>query len=615
MERIKQLIFKFGLSMSLVGCASSGQQFFDSAMNDHNRAPASIGVPDAFDQKDVVAIDPMHNQAEADFLFLKSEIESGAGHSSETLELLKSALVYDPNSATLMQKLAIEYYKNSKLSESLEWAQKAREKSPERRDLSLLVAGLFTNAKEYVKAADIYKHLIKKDHGDTESMLYLGAVYTEQKNYPQAIRTFKALTQFPDYSSKYLAHYYLARVYFEQGRSSSALVQAELKKSIALKPDFFDAVSMLGHLIEKEQGVAKAYKFYEQQQAKNGPNVKLAELLAQYYISKNNFDKAYEQLEILDESSEDLMQVKLKMALILIDKKFYDKAISKLQEILVLAPESDKVRFYLAAVNEEKKDFQTAIGHYLKIEPTSSYFEDARQHAAYLSKVGGDLDRAVMVLKDGIAKKAVTPNSYFLLSQLFEDKKEMNHALETLVSAEEKFPENSQVFYYLGTLQDKMNLKAQMVESMKKVIQIEPDHAQALNFLAYTWAEKGEQLDLAEDYARKASMKEKEDAFIMDTLGWVLFKRGDYKEAINVLEKAHDMQPQVSIIMEHLGDVYTKLNKNSKARSLFIKAVETEADVERKKEISGKISLVEDKIKSVRAPAAVGLDSDISESP
>jgi Tfp pilus assembly protein PilF len=184
-----------------------------------------------------------------------------------------------------------------------------------------------------------------------------------------------------------------------------------------------------------------------------------------------------------------------------------------------------------------------------------------------------------------------------------------------LVSAEEKFPENSQVFYYLGTLQDKMNLKAQMVESMKKVIQIEPDHAQALNFLAYTWAEKGEQLDLAEDYARKASMKEKEDAFIMDTLGWVLFKRGDYKEAINVLEKAHDMQPQVSIIMEHLGDVYTKLNKNSKARSLFIKAVETEADVERKKEISGKISLVEDKIKSVRAPAAVGLDSDISESP
>ena len=333
MTRFKTFLFKITLSMSLFGCATSSDQIFDSAMNDKNRAPASIGVPDSFDQG-VTTIDPMHNQAEADTLFLKSEMESSAGRNAEAIELLKSALIYDPEAATLMQRLAVEYYKNGKITDAMYWAEKAKDLSPDRRDLNLLVAGLYTSTKNYTKAEELYKRLIVKDDEDSESMLYLGAVYTEQKNYIKAIGVFKNLIQQSGYPSRYLAHYYLARVYMEQNKSNTQKAKAELKKSMSLKRDFFEAANMLGHIIEKEEGVTKAYSFYAEYQRKQGPNLKLAEMLSQYYITKNEFDKAYEQLEILDEANEDLLQVKLKMALILIEKKFYDKAVAKLQEIL-----------------------------------------------------------------------------------------------------------------------------------------------------------------------------------------------------------------------------------------------------------------------------------------
>lgn len=614
MIRIILFLFKIILAMSLFGCASSSYQFFDSAMNDKNRVPASLGIPNSYDQ-DVTTIDPMHNQAEADFLFLKSEMESSAGRNSETIELLRSALIYDPESATLMQRLAVEYYKTAKISDAMYWAEKAKAQSPDRRDLNLLVAGLYTTTKNFTKAEELYKRLIKKDDEDAEAMLYLGAVYTEQKKYTKAIGIFKSLSQDSAYSSKYLAHYYLARVYSEQSKSNNKKIKEELKKSVSLRPDFFEAVNMLGHLIEKEEGLAKAFSFYADHQRKYGPNLKLAEMLSQYYISRNEFDKAYEQLQILDESNEDMIQVKLKMALILIEKKIYDKAIVKLKEILETTPESDKVRFYLAAVLEEKREFNNAFEEYVKIERASSYFEEARLHAAFLAKLMGNSDKAISVLKESIDKKVENPQSYFLMSQLFEDKKDFKSALGTLKNAETKFSKNPQVYYYLGTLQDKMNLKDDMMKNMKKVIELEPEHAQALNYLAYSWAESGSELELAELYARKAVEKEKEDAFILDTLGWVLFKKGKFKDAAEVLEKAHVMQPQASIISEHLGDIYIKLNLHGKARMLFIKAVEAEADLERKKEIKSKLSQIEDSLKSLRVPSSIDSGLNAGEPP
>lgn len=597
------------------GCATDGSRFFDSAMNDHNRAPTSLAIPENFDNEKVPTVDAVHGQIEADFLFLKSDLEAQAGKSSESIELLKSALVYDPNAPTLMQKLAIEYYKRGQTRDAVYWAEKARLKAPERRDLALLVAGLYTSTKQYVKAEQEYLTLLTKDDDDAEAALYLGAVYSEMKNYKKAIQKFSQLTHQPQYASKQLAHYYLARVYLEEGaKGASKKAQEELQKSLKVKPEYFESIALLGQLLQKEGGGEKAIQFYVAHQKKFGPIAKLAEILSQYYIEKNKYDLAFDQLEILDNYSDDSIQVKLKMALILIDRKDYDPAVTKLKEILALAPESDKVRFYLAAVYEEKKLLQNAYDEYAKIENGSSYFGEARLHAAYLAKLMGKSELALKVLEESISPKTDNPQPYFLMAQLHEDKRNLTKALETLNLAESKFPKNPQVIFYKGTIQDKMNLKDDMVKSMKKVLEYDTEHAQAMNYLAYSWAEMSVELELAEKYARFAVKKEKDDAFIMDTLGWVLFKKGQYKESAEVLEKAHALQPTVVIIAEHLGDVYSKAEKYEKAWSYFLKAFKNEQDPSKRKDIEQKMSLIEANVKN-RKPASTDAEMNTADTP
>jgi tetratricopeptide (TPR) repeat protein len=600
--------------LGLLGCASQGSRFFDSAMNDHNRAPSSFQMPRTFDGETPV-IDNMHNQSEADFLFLKADMDSLQGRPVESIENLKSALVYDPQSSTLMQRLSIEYYRKGQMHDSLYWAEKANVLAS-RRDLSLLLAGLYSTTKSYDKSLDIYQALLKKDKTDFEVRLYLGAVYSEQKNYKKAIEEFSVVAKQKN-ASTHLAHYYLARTYLEQNEKlNTTKAQLELKKSIDAKPDFYEAVAMLGQIIRKKDGADKAIQFYAEIQKRKGPYAKLAEVLSQHYIEKGEYDKAYEQLEVLDASAEDQIQVKLKMALILIDKKVFDLAIDKLQEILVLAPESDKVRFYLSAVYEEKRQFQMAYDQYLMIGKDSTYFEESRTHAAYLSKLLGNTDQGLKIINQVANNKVTNIQTYLLKAQLLEDSKQIDKAIEVIQIAQKTFPKNAQAYFYEGTLYDKLNKKTAMLESMEKALQIEPDHVQAMNYIAFSLAEMNEQLDRAEKLARLASQKEKNDGFILDTLGWILYKKGSYKEALTHLEKAHELQPTVSVIAEHLGDAYSKMQKLDKAKALFKKANELELDQDRKRELDAKLAGLSSGVKAqLRQPASIDADVNKAASP
>lgn len=611
MFTINKTLSKAIILLSITGCAGSGHYFYDSALNDKNRAPSSLALPEAFEPT-ITTIDAMRNQAQADFLFLKSEMQSNAGNGAAAIETLKAALVFDPESATFMQKIAIEHYREGKVMQAIVWARKAYEQSPERRDLTLLYAGLLTTTKEFVPAEGLYQKLIAADKTDAEAHLYLGAVYTEQKKFTKALKAFTALEKLPTNSSTHLAHYYKARIHAENNQARQS--KDELRKTVALKPDFIEAVLLLGQIIQQTESAQKGFAFYEKHQQQHGPNAKLAEVLSQRYITMGQYDQAYEQLEIVDKAAEGQIQVKLKMSLILIEKKMFDPAISKLNEILELAPDSDKVRFYLSAVYEEKKEFAKAYEEYMKIESDSGYFADARLHAAYLSKIMNKPQRGIGVLKAVLEQKVENPQVFFLLSQLFEETKDFENALHTLKKAKEEFPNHAQVYYFMGAIQDQMDLKDDMLENMQKVVELDSNHAQALNYLAYTWAERGENLEQAEEYARRAVKKAQKDIYILDTLGWVLFKKGQYKQAVEILEKAHALNPSVSIVSEHLGDVYNKLNMNAKAKQQFLRAVENEESVAKQKEIRNKLAQVEDKIKGVRVPSSVefGLNTDVS---
>ena len=135
-------------------------------------------------------------------------------------------------------------------------------------------------------------------------------------------------------------------------------------------------------------------------------------------------------------------------------------------------------------------------------------------------------------------------------------------------------PDNPRLHFRLGVVYDKWNQKEASIASMKRVIQLEPDNANALNYLGYTYADMGIQLDEAERLIRKALEHKPGDGYIIDSLAWVYYQRGQYSQALPLLEQASQLVPDDPIVKEHLGDVYNKLGRIAEALESYRQSIE-----------------------------------------
>ena len=210
-------------------------------------------------------------------------------------------------------------------------------------------------------------------------------------------------------------------------------------------------------------------------------------------------------------------------------------------------------------------------------------------HTSYLYKMKNDYSRAIETVQQGIKNKADQPQLYALYASFLDDQKEYKSAVEMLSQAVDKFPKHAQLNFFLGSMQDRLGKTDAVITTMKKVLEIDNNHIQALNYLAYTYADHNLNLDDAERLARHAIELQPNDGFILDTLGWILFKIGKTSDAIKTLEAAYKMQPTESVIAEHLGDAYYKYQLPEKAKKMYLRASEIESNLDVAKKIRAKI--------------------------
>lgn len=583
----------------LAGCAtlqdSEKAVYYDAAFNDRNRAPAAF-APQLVSAGDgtTTVLDPFYMRTQADYHFSMGEAYSLDGNHSKAVEAFKMTLLYDQESPTVNIRLATEYFKTAQFTEALSHAEEAIRKDPKNIEGRLLLGGLYLSLKLFPKAIAQYEYILKIQPNNIEAPVYLGAAYTEIKAYEKAVRFFESLVKNDEYSTPYLAYYYIGRVRSEQkGELNYKAAMKAYQKSLDLKPDFLDAVVAISSMYLQKKQEEKALAVYKKFQKDHGPNMKVAEILAQMYIEREQYDLAYEQYQLLEGSSEDVLNIKLKMALILIERKDFKTAAVKLEDILRDAPESDKIRFYLAAVYEETKDYDKSISQFKKIPASSQFYGEAVVHSAYMMKSKGRLNEAIEMIETALKERKDQAQLYAMYASLMDERGEYKKAHLMLTDAIEKFPENTQLRFYYGTLSDRLGNKGNVISEMKKVLELDPKHVQAMNYLAFTWAESNSNLKEAEMMARKALELDPKDGYILDTLGWILYKQGRFNESVQVLEAAFKQQSTVSVIAEHLGDAYYKHQMVEKAKKMYQKAATLETDAKKAETIKEKITAIE----------------------
>ncbi|MCB0351393.1 MAG: tetratricopeptide repeat protein [Bdellovibrionales bacterium] len=596
------LVLVFGIS--LMSCASTQKtvKYRNSELSNFNPAPRSMSPPTAVSEDPV--IDPTHVRSQADYHFALGEALSLDGESERAIEEFKLATVYDAESAEIRLRLGNEYLRQGLLTESVEQAELALKLDSESVDVHLFLGGLYSALKMYKQAHEQYQFVAHKEPTNNEVPLYLGALYVEQEKFDEAEAQFLHAAKMKGNERAYLAHYYIGKMRASQGEANLQRAEKAFVKSLQLKPDFDEGVLALSDLYTSKGLKAKSIKLLESYQEQFGPQKSIAFQLSQMYLDAENYTKAYKHLQVLESFEPKNLNVKVKMALILIEQKTYDSAIEKLEEIIVMSPGSDKIRFYLAAVYEETGRADLAIENFKKIESSSTYFADAVVHASYLYRKKTDLKSAAELLKVSIAARDDIPQFYAFYASILDEQKEYKRGVGMLEAALQKFPDNTQLRFYLGSMYDRLGKTEETISEMRKVVALEANHVQALNYLAYTFAEQSKNLEEAESLARQAMDIQPNDAFILDTLGWVLFKQGRVEDSIQYLEAAYRLKPDESIIAEHLGDAYYVFELAAKAKEMYLKAVSVESDESKVSKLRAKIVSLDSRLQSDRTPAS-----------
>lgn len=592
-EKISLKLAALGISIVVSGCSLLEKTHQTRAVGENSvftvdRAPAFIDTKKMESTANTPRVDKMTIETQADYHFALAETYSFEGLAQKAIEEFKTTLIYDPNSQVVKLRLAIEYVKAGVVSEAVKYAEEVVKHDPKHVEAKLLLGGLYSTLKLYDKSIQQYSDVIKIDpKSAAEANLYLGAIYAEKNDLKKAHLYFQKVGA-SENQFRHLAFYYIGRIELFNKHTKKA--EEAYKKSISFKADFSDAVLALGSLYEEENKSKNAVKLYSSFQDQYGPDVSVAKALSQIYLEEENYEKAYRQYEIIQAAEPENLNITIRLALLDIEKKDYPVAIRRLKSILAKAPDSDKVRFYLAAVYEELNQNEEAIDQFEKIQPASQFYGEAIIHAAYLHRQNGDFKKAMSAVESAIENKKDYPQFYALQASLYDEKKDFESAEKVLLKSSLLFPENEQLWFFLGSTQDKLGKRNETIESMKKVLGLNQDHVQAMNYLAYTYAELGTELPEAEKLARRALKMKPKDAYIKDTLGWVLYKQGKLKEAVRTLELAHQLNPEESVIAEHLGDAYYQYQLFTKAKDMYERAARVEKNEDNVKKLESKIN-------------------------
>lgn len=174
-------------------------------------------------------------------------------------------------------------------------------------------------------------------------------------------------------------------------------------------------------------------------------------------------------------------------------------------------------------------------------------------------------------------------NVYLALGSLYKDQKEFEKAITAYDIAENlglsenngKDPEWLWFLrYFRGIAFDLLDRSVEAQADLNKALETRPNNATILNYLGYSYADKGENLAKAQEMIFRAVTQNPDDAYIVDSMGWVLYRMGKYDEAVEYLEKAAHLRPYNAVVNDHLGDAYWKVGRRLEAHYMWQRTVD-----------------------------------------
>ncbi|WP_438275345.1 tetratricopeptide repeat protein [Nitrobacter sp.] len=271
-----------------------------------------------------------------------------------------------------------------------------------------------------------------------------------------------------------------------------------------------------------------------------------------------------------------------------------DLALVYLQLALYLAPNHPMALLSLADLYESVKKPQMAIGVYERVPADSPLKRNAQiQLATDLDAVDRS-DEAIKILKDVIEQDPKDLEAIMALGNVERGRKKFADCAKTYtkgidVIAEAKDKPNWVYYYFRGICEERSKNWDKAEVDMKKALEIQPEQPHVLNYLGYSWIDRGTNLDEAMKMIKRAVDQRPDDGYIVDSLGWAYYRIGNYEEAVKTLERAINLKPEDPTVNDHLGDAYWRVGRTLEAKFQWSHARDLKPEPDELPKIEAKI--------------------------
>jgi len=525
-------------------------------------AVAALALPAAAQQG---RSEPLGPEA-AMFEFLAAELAAQRGETGPALSAMARLAreLRDPQIARRAVELAI---RSRSMEPALEMAMLLVELEPEATLGRDLIASLVANSGNLEKARELISAFVESSRVKplllTQLAHYFGR-YADKAAVLEATRSIAG--RYPNLAE---SHYALGVAALVAGRDELAM--AESKQAIDMKPGW-DLGAMLHAQVLKKRAPDEVIAFYrsfvERYPDSKEVRVQLARELA---VARRNAE-ARQEFRAIERLAGSDPQVPYAIGLLALQLEDYTDAEAAFRRALGMGhPDPGAVYLGLGQAAESAKRLDDALDWYRKVESGDRMRAQMRIATLIAKRDGLAKGRAYL---QGIEPRTQEDRIQMIQieAQLLRDAKAWEDTYEMLSGAVERFPDSFELLYDRAMAAERVNRLDVLETDLRRVIELKPDYAHAYNALGYTLADRTDRIEEAFELVEKAIKLSPEDPFILDSLGWVQYRRGKLDEALKLLLNAYKVRPDPEIAA-HLGEVMWKLGRKDEASKVWKSAL------------------------------------------